>query len=139
MKKSAYFVVIFLIGFVAGAIAMNIYRIAQFNHMRKEPHDVAAKIHSMLERELKLTPEQSADVRRILDEARPKADALRDKTKREADEIFEEAFRKMNEVLDEGQMKKLYELHERFKKTPPPPPPTGGFGPPPPPPFPDRP
>lgn len=139
MKKYIYILTIFLIGFVTGAIAMNIYRIAQFHNMRKEPHDIAAKIHSMLERELKLTPEQSAEIRRILDEARPKADALRDRTKKEADSIFEETFRNMDDVLDDAQMKKLYELHERFKRNPPPPPPMNGFGPPPPPPFPDRP
>ncbi|MGE4497534.1 MAG: hypothetical protein AB7E48_06600 [Deferribacterales bacterium] len=132
MRRYAYILIVFLIGFAAGAVFMNIYRIAQFNHMRKEPHDIAAKIHSTLEKELKLNPEQSAEVRRILDEARPKADALRDRIKQEADGLFEETFMKMDDVLDDAQMKKLLELHERFKKNPPPPPPAGGFAPPPP-------
>jgi len=132
MKRAIYIGIIFLIGFVTGATAMNIFRIAQFHHMRKEPHNIAEKIHSTLERELKLTPEQSVEVRRILEETRPQADALREKTKAEADRIFEEAFSKMDKILDDGQMKKLIQLHERFKNNPPPPPPMGGFPPPPP-------
>lgn len=123
MKKIVLVLSVFAIGFVSGAITMNVYRMVQFSHMRKAPHDLPGTVHSFIARELSLTPEQSAEVKRILDESKPKMDGLREATHREAEQIFDESFREISKILDEPRIKKLEAFRERMRRNAPPPPP----------------
>jgi hypothetical protein len=138
MKKYTAYIIIFCIGFLSGAAALNLYKISRFHYLKKVPAEmyrekVREKLSETLKREIDLRDEQESVVDTAVADVFNKIDILRYKNQDEAEKIFDDFVAAVKPVLDERQMKKLYEFHDKIKRGPPPPPMDGReFMPPPP-------
>jgi Spy/CpxP family protein refolding chaperone len=83
--------IIFVIGFAAGALAMNFYRARSFS---SSPQNMHGRFDRIIDR-LNLTPDQEAEVRAIFDEARAQLTEIR----KESEPRFREVRRHTNERL----------------------------------------
>jgi len=101
--------IIFVLGFAAGALALNAYR----SWTRAETHGPGRGrgLERVVER-LDLTAEQRAQVRQILDEARAEIDAMR----RESEPRFEEVRRRSDERLRQVLTPEQWQQFQKMKE-----------------------
>ena len=83
--------IIFVIGFAAGALAMNFYRARPFS---SSPPNMHGRFDRIIDR-LSLTPDQETEVRAIFDDARAQLTEIR----KESEPKFREVRRHTNERL----------------------------------------
>jgi Spy/CpxP family protein refolding chaperone len=102
---------IFLLGFVAGALALNVYykRIAAAGPPSR---------HSRFERvfeQLQLTPEQQAQVHQILGDAREQLRALRRESEPRMEEIRRQTDARIQQTLTPEQWRRFQQMRDEMR------------------------
>lgn len=104
--------IIFVLGFTAGALALNVYR--QWQPGRAEVGR-RERFEQMLDR-LQLTAEQKSQVHQILGDTRGQLQAVRKETEPRYDEIRRQADEKLQKVLSPEQWKQFQQERETFRR-----------------------
>lgn len=100
-------ILIFVLGFAAGALALNGYR-----RWRSSAESRRGAFEAMLD-DLKLTAEQKPQVHQILDETRQQLQALRKESEPRVTEIRRQADERLQKVLTPEQWKQFQEEREK--------------------------
>jgi Spy/CpxP family protein refolding chaperone len=104
--------VVFVLGFTAGALALNVYRRVsppRFDGSRRE------RFEQMLNR-LQLNEEQKTQVHQILSDTRNQLQALRQETEPRFDEIRRQADERLQKVLTPEQWKQFQQEREEMRR-----------------------
>lgn len=101
-------VVIFLLGFAAGALTSNIYNVWFANERKLTKEEKYEQIFDKLQ----LTEEQKAEVRKIINETREEIQALRRETEPRMCEIRERTSAKLQKVMTQEQWEQFQRLRE---------------------------
>jgi Spy/CpxP family protein refolding chaperone len=104
-------VVIFFLGFAAGALALNAYRAWSRTSLQSGRQD---QFEQMLER-LNLNPEQKAQVQQILGNARDELRGLRKESEPRVTEIRQRADERMQKVLTPEQWQQFQQMREEMR------------------------
>jgi Spy/CpxP family protein refolding chaperone len=116
-KKNSWLVraaalVIFLLGFAAGALAPSAYRAWTRDRGQSRGQD---RFEQMSER-LKLTPEQKAQVQQIFGETRTQLEALRKESEPRFEEIRRQADERLQKVLTPEQWQQFQQSHDEGRR-----------------------
>jgi Spy/CpxP family protein refolding chaperone len=103
--------VIFVLGFAAGALAMNAYQ--KWSRINRDG-DRAARFEAMLDR-LQLSNEQKTQVHQILDETRGQLQALRKESEPRFDAIRQQADERLQKVLSAEQWKQFQQERDSMR------------------------
>ncbi|HXG91832.1 MAG TPA: hypothetical protein VNN73_05605 [Blastocatellia bacterium] len=105
-------VVIFVLGFAAGALSLNLYRSygSGSNHPPRQ-----ARFEKMLDR-LNLSDEQRAQMEEIIRDTRSRLAALREKSKPEFMEIRRQSRERMQQVLTPEQWQQLEQMMRKMRE-----------------------
>ena len=104
--------IIFVLGFTAGALALNVYRRWQPGRAEVGRRE---RFEQMLDR-LQLTAEQKSQVHQILGDTRAQLQAVRKETEPRYDEIRRQADEKLQKVLSPEQWKQFQQERETFRR-----------------------
>lgn len=104
--------IIFVLGFTAGALALNVYRRWQPGRAEVGRRE---RFEQMLDR-LQLTAEQKSQVHQILGDTRGQLQAVRKETEPRYDEIRRQADEKLQKVLSPEQWKQFQQERETFRR-----------------------
>jgi Spy/CpxP family protein refolding chaperone len=120
---------VFLLGCLCGAGGLNLW-IKQngWSHQSQPEMRRGGRPNSIFE-QLKLSPEQQAKLKTILDESRNQIDALRSETGPKFDAVRAQTNLKISAILTEEQRKKFEQSTKEMEKRREPPFGRGGFGP----------
>lgn len=108
--------VVFILGFTAGALALNVYR--RLSPPRFDGSSSSSRrerFEQMLNR-LQLNEEQKTQVRQILSDTRTQLQALRKETEPRFDEIRRQADEKLQKVLTPEQWKQFQQEREEGRR-----------------------
>ena len=103
--------VIFLLGFAAGALALNAYRAWRDAHAQPAPQD---RFRQMSQR-LQLSPEQEAQVRQVFDDTRSQLDALRRESEPRVQDIRGRADERLRQALTPEQWQRFQQMREEMR------------------------
>ena len=103
--------VIFLLGFAAGALALNAYRAWRDAHAQPTQQD---RFRQMSQR-LQLSPEQEAQVRQVFDDTRSQLDALRKESEPRVQEIRGRADERLRQALTPEQWQRFQQMREEMR------------------------
>jgi Spy/CpxP family protein refolding chaperone len=103
---------IFIIGFIAGALAMNIYRGRQWS---SSPAGMHSRFDEMLDK-LNLTPDQKTQVRSIFDDARAQLTELRKESEPKFHEVRRQTDERLQSVLTPEQWAQFRQMMEESRK-----------------------
>ena len=103
--------VIFLLGFAAGALALNAYRAWRDAHAQPTQQD---RFKQMSQR-LQLSPEQEAQVRQVFDDTRSQLDALRKESEPRVQEIRGRADERLRQALTPEQWQRFQQMREEMR------------------------
>ena len=114
-KLAFAFLLVFIAGLTTGGL-LSTHHIKR--HFLGPPHsgDVPGRMREHLERELDLTPEQSAKIAPIVDATSAKLEAIRIETAERVRKVMEESKQEIAPQLTPEQQKKLQELKEKHIK-----------------------
>jgi len=104
--------VIFLLGFAAGALALNSYRAWRDAQAQPTQQD---RFRQMSQR-LQLSAEQEAQVRRIFDDTRSQLDALRKESEPRVQEIRGQADERLRQALTPEQWQKFQQMRDEARR-----------------------
>lgn len=104
-------VIIFLLGFVGGSLAFNLYHRWRGDWVPMDRHD---RFEQMLDR-LQLTSEQRTQVHQIFDETREKLQNLRRESEPRFEEIRRETDERLQKVLTPEQWQKFQQHREEMR------------------------
>lgn len=104
--------VVFILGFTAGALALNVYK--RLNPSRADGGR-RERFEQMLNR-LQLNEEQKTQVRQILSDTRTQLQALRKETEPRFDEIRRQADERLQKVLTPEQWKQFQQEREEGRR-----------------------
>ena len=102
--------IIFLLGFVAGALALNAYR----GWSRRPAASREARFDQMAER-LQLNAEQKTKVQQILGDTREQLRALRKGSEPRVNEIRQQTDQKLQQVLNAEQWQKFQQMRDEMR------------------------
>jgi Spy/CpxP family protein refolding chaperone len=112
-------IVAFILVFLAGA-ATGFFSATHFGHsifFRHAPAgSIAGHVKEHLRAELKLTPEQVAEISPIIDQATASLEAKREQTGREVRAIFEGMHARIAPLLTPEQQKRLDQMEQRHRQ-----------------------
>ena len=103
--------VIFVLGFAAGALAINAYQ--KWSRTSRDS-DRAARFEAMLDR-LQLSNEQKTQVHQILDETRQQLTSLRKESEPRFDAIRQQADERLQKVLSAEQWKQFQQERDSMR------------------------
>lgn len=103
--------VIFVLGFAAGALAINAYQ--KWSRTNRDG-DRAARFEAMLDR-LQLSSEQKTQVHQILDETRQQLTSLRKESEPRFDAIRQQADERLQKVLSPEQWKQFQQERDSMR------------------------
>jgi Spy/CpxP family protein refolding chaperone len=103
-------VVIFVLGFAAGALALNAYR--AWRHTEAGQQD---RFKTMSDR-LQLSAEQQAQVRQIFDDTRSQLDALHKESEPRVEEIRRQADERLSKTLTPEQWQKFQQMRDEGRR-----------------------
>jgi Spy/CpxP family protein refolding chaperone len=104
--------VIFLLGFAAGALALNAYRSWRRADARPAQQD---RFRQLSER-LQLSAEQQAQVRKIFDDTRAQLDALRRESEPRVQEIRGQADGRLRQTLTPEQWQRFQQMRDEWRR-----------------------
>jgi DNA anti-recombination protein RmuC len=104
-------IVIFLLGFAAGALALNAFR--AWSRAGGPPRQ--DRFEQMLDR-LQITPEQKTQVQQILADTREQLQALRKESEPRVNDIRQQADERLQKVLTEEQWKRFRQMRDEMHK-----------------------
>ncbi len=102
--------IIFLLGFVAGALALNVYR----GWARRPAASREARFEQMSER-LQLNAEQKTKVQQILGDTREQLRALRKGSEPRVNEIRQQTDEKLQQVLTPDQWQRFQQMRDEMR------------------------
>jgi len=102
--------IIFLLGFVAGALALNVYR----GWARRPTASREARFEQMSER-LQLNAEQKTKVQQILGDTREQLRALRKGSEPRVNEIRQQTDQKLQQVLTPDQWQRFQQMRDEMR------------------------
>ena len=103
--------IIFLLGFVAGALALNVYR----GWARRPAAAREARFEQMSER-LQLNAEQKTKVQQILGDTREQLRALRKGSEPRVNEIRQQTDQKLQQVLTPDQWQRFQQMRNEMRE-----------------------
>lgn len=103
--------VIFAIGFVAGALSMNFYR---SRHTAPMSTTTTGRLDRVIDR-LSLTPDQESQVRAIFDDARSRLTEIRKESEPKFREVRSRTDERLQSVLSPEQWGQFQQMREEFK------------------------
>ncbi len=101
-------VIIFLLGFAAGALTSNIYNVWFADERKLTKEEKYERIFNKLQ----LTEEQRTEVRKIINETREEIQALRRENEPKMREIRERTSEKLRKVMTQEQWEQFQQLRE---------------------------
>lgn len=117
---------IFMVGALAGALGTGLYFRQKMEQLEKFRRGGSKKIDLLVKqftRDLDLTKEQQAEVRKIIEKSESEIEDIRQKYLPKIKSIIDQSFAQMRAKLTPEQQKKLDMLHERLERSKPPNPP----------------
>ncbi|MEK6336013.1 MAG: periplasmic heavy metal sensor [Acidobacteriota bacterium] len=102
--------IIFLLGFVAGALALNVYR----GWARRSAASHESRFEQMAER-LQLNAEQKPKVQQILGDTREQLRALRKGSEPRVNEIRQQTDQKLQQVLTPDQWQRFQKMRDEMR------------------------
>jgi Spy/CpxP family protein refolding chaperone len=102
--------VIFVIGFVAGALAMNFYRARPLTSSAT----TFGRLDRMIDR-LGLTPDQESQIRAIFDDARSQLTEIRKESEPKFREVRARTDERLQAVLSQKQWDQFQQMRDEFK------------------------
>ena len=102
--------IIFLLGFVAGALALNVYR----GWARRPAASREARFEQMSER-LQLNAEQKTKVQQILGDTREQLRALRKGSEPRVNEIRQQTDQRLQQVLNPDQWQRFQQMRDEMR------------------------
>lgn len=116
MKRSwqvrAAAAVIFVLGFAAGALALNAYR--AWSHAGAQP--TQQDRFRQLSQHLQLSAEQQTQVRQVFDETRAQLDALRKESEPRVQEIRRQADERLRQTLTPEQWQQFQQMRDEMRQ-----------------------
>jgi Spy/CpxP family protein refolding chaperone len=116
MKRSwqvrAAAAVIFVLGFAAGALALNTYRAWS----RAEAQPTQQDRFKALSQRLQLSAEQQTQVRQVFDETRSQLDALRKESEPRVQEIRRQADERLRQPLTPEQWQQFQQMRDEMRQ-----------------------
>jgi Spy/CpxP family protein refolding chaperone len=114
-KLAFAFLLVFIAGLTTGGL-LSTHHIKR--HFLGPPHsgDVPGRMREHLQRELDLTPEQSAKIAPIVDATSAKLEAIRVETAERVRQVMEESKREIAPQLTPEQQEKLQKLKQKHLK-----------------------
>jgi len=116
MKRSwqvrAAAAVIFVLGFAAGALALNAYRAWS----RAEAPQTQQDRFRQLSQRLQLSAEQQAQVRQVFDDTRSRLDALRKESEPRVQEIRRQADERLRQTLTPEQWQQFQQMRDEMRQ-----------------------
>ena len=103
---------IFIIGFVAGALTMNVYR---GRHQAAAPEERRGRFERVME-QLNLTTEQREQVKAIFDDARAQLSEMRNESRPRLRAMREQTHERLRNVLTPAQWEQFQKLTADFKE-----------------------
>ncbi|MFL6216454.1 MAG: Spy/CpxP family protein refolding chaperone [Blastocatellia bacterium] len=103
---------IFIIGFVAGALTVNVYRA---RHMASAPEERRGRFERVME-QLNLTAEQREQVKAIFNEARAQLSEMRKESRPRFRAMREQTHERLRNVLTPEQWEQFQKLTADFKE-----------------------
>lgn len=103
---------IFLIGFIAGALALNAYQVWVGASGQMSKH----KKYDQIFNQLDLTEAQRAEVQKIVGETREQLQKMREESEPRVQEIRGRADEKMRQILTPEQWQKFQQLRENMRE-----------------------
>jgi Spy/CpxP family protein refolding chaperone len=105
-------VAIFLLGFAAGALAMNAYR----SWRRTDGPQTQQDRFEQLSKRLQLSAEQKTQVRQIFDDTRSQLDSLHKESEPRVSEIRRQADERLQKVLTPEQWQQFQKMREEGRR-----------------------
>ena len=102
-------VLIFLLGFVAGALALNVYR--HYGHRSPAAEDQQARFEQMMD-QLKLNDGQKAQTRQIVSDTRAKLQALRQESAPKVADIRKQADDQLQKIMSADQWAQFQKMRD---------------------------
>jgi Spy/CpxP family protein refolding chaperone len=102
---------IFVLGFVAGALALNAYRVLSRSHGSDDGRDRFERIVDRLE----LSGDQKAQVQQIFSEAREQVQSLRQESKPKFNEIRQQTDERLQKVLTPEQWQRFQQMRDETR------------------------
>jgi len=115
-----------MVGALAGALGTGLYFRQKMEQLEKFRRGGSKKIDLLVKqftRDLDLTKEQQAEVRKIIEKSESEIEDIRQKYLPKIKSIIDQSFAQMRAKLTPEQQKKLDMLHERLERSKPPNPP----------------
>jgi Spy/CpxP family protein refolding chaperone len=116
MKRSwqvrAAALVIFVLGFAAGALALSAYRAWS----RAEAQPTQQDRFKVLSQRLQLSAEQQAQVRQVFDDTRAQLDALRKESEPRVQEIRRQADERLRQALTPEQWQRFQQMRDEARQ-----------------------
>jgi hypothetical protein len=109
--------VIFVGGLVCGAVVGGIFVVKSIQHAVLHPESVPARVSARLERRLKLTPSQTAQVRDALVKRQQSLLSIRRDVQPRLEQEFDGLESDISNVLDEQQRDEWRTMAENFRST----------------------
>ena len=108
-------VCLFALGVVAGGLGAHLYYARSLERPPGPPPFFGGPLGPRLERHLELTPEQTVELRRILDETRREAEAMRRELAPRMREVMRRSEERIRQILTPEQERRFEELrrHQR--------------------------
>ena len=108
----------FLLVFIAGGLTGGFIGATHARHLFRafHSHGLPDRIRDRLERQLDLTPEQSAKITPIIDDTAKKLEEIRTESARRVRATLEESHRQIAPQLTPEQRKKLEEVERKHRK-----------------------
>jgi Spy/CpxP family protein refolding chaperone len=103
--------IIFVIGFVAGGLAVNFYRARPFS---PSPTTMYSRLDRIIDR-LNLTPDQDSQVRAIFDDARAQLTEIRKESEPKFHEVRRRTDERLQAVLKPEQWDQFQQMKDEFK------------------------
>ncbi len=107
---------LFVLGVVAGGLGAHLYYARALERPPGPPPFFGGFVGPRLERRLDLTPEQGAELRRVLDESRGEAEAMRRELAPRMREVMERTERRIQEILTPEQRQRFAELRRHHRR-----------------------
>jgi Spy/CpxP family protein refolding chaperone len=107
---------LFLLGVVSGGLGAHLYYARSLERPPGPPPFFAGAMGARLERQLDLTPEQARQLRRILDDSRREAEAMRRELAPRMREVMERSEARISELLTPEQRQRFAELRRRHHR-----------------------
>ena len=102
---------VFVIGFAAGALSLNLYQKFTSNAPEKvDPHDRAGVIIQRIDEKVSLSDAQKTQIRQILDNSREKYAEIHKEIDPQFDAVRQQTRNEIRAVLTENQLPKVEEM-----------------------------